>query len=593
MGLYFRRSVRVGPFRLNFSTSGIGISTGIRGFRVGTGPRGAYVHMGVNGIYYRQSLGSGAAGGRHISSNQPRLVETQQPTPLDGTVGEQREIESASVLEMRDSSSADLLDEIKSRNAVLRRWPLTAGFTAIVITACVVGEQPAAALVLAAIGAAVTYWISMQDAVRRTVAILYDLDERTTASFEALADAVMGLGQVGSLLHISSSAAVIDRKYHANASSVVTSTTIKPSLSAPPVVRSNIAVPILPAGRQRLCFFPDRLMVFDGGHVGAIAYSDLQVILDKQRWIEEGSVPNDAQVVDRTWRYTNRAGGADRRFKNNRELPILQYESIHLRSASGLNELLYASRVGVGTPIRDAVFEIAHQIRELSATYRARPYQDKAQPDTGPATGSTQFKGSEGHDSLRTGAVAEIISQRGPAWEQRLFAQALILALKVPSPSVAREPTSPPIESIPDMMRWSTARMKVFEDFIERCTAIVEKDLQTALGPPGKPGDPDLLLRAAWDLGQEAARITASTEQARQVPVAAQFLELREALSHAADQPLRAMREFGPRLLSAIDQALKSPAGSDESRIHVVLKFQLENSEKLQTIIDSIRQPIH
>jgi hypothetical protein len=42
MGLYFRRSVRAGPFRFNFSTSGIGVSAGIPGWRVGTGPRGAY-----------------------------------------------------------------------------------------------------------------------------------------------------------------------------------------------------------------------------------------------------------------------------------------------------------------------------------------------------------------------------------------------------------------------------------------------------------------------------------------------------------------------------------------------------------------------
>lgn len=37
MGLYLRKSVRVGPLRFNLSKGGVGVSAGIKGFRVGTG----------------------------------------------------------------------------------------------------------------------------------------------------------------------------------------------------------------------------------------------------------------------------------------------------------------------------------------------------------------------------------------------------------------------------------------------------------------------------------------------------------------------------------------------------------------------------
>ncbi|MCE4352095.1 DUF4236 domain-containing protein, partial [Xanthomonas hortorum pv. cynarae] len=60
MGLYLRKSVRVGPLRFNLSKGGIGVSAGIKGLRVGTGPRGNYVHMGARGIYYRATIPSGA-----------------------------------------------------------------------------------------------------------------------------------------------------------------------------------------------------------------------------------------------------------------------------------------------------------------------------------------------------------------------------------------------------------------------------------------------------------------------------------------------------------------------------------------------------
>lgn len=56
MGWYLRKSVKVGPFRVNFSKSGIGYSFGVKGARIGTGPHGPYVAGGRGGIYFRQSL---------------------------------------------------------------------------------------------------------------------------------------------------------------------------------------------------------------------------------------------------------------------------------------------------------------------------------------------------------------------------------------------------------------------------------------------------------------------------------------------------------------------------------------------------------
>lgn len=51
-------------------------------------------------------------------------------------------------------------------------------------------------------------------------------------------------------------------------------------------------------------------------------------------------------TVDRTWRYVNKRGGPDRRFKDKRELPVVLYDDLALSSPSGLNELIQLSRVG-------------------------------------------------------------------------------------------------------------------------------------------------------------------------------------------------------------------------------------------------------
>ncbi|MFC4209914.1 DUF4236 domain-containing protein [Pedobacter lithocola] len=65
MGIFFRKSFKVGPFRLNFSQSGISYSAGINGARLTSVPRGTYVTPGGNGIYYRQRIGS-------VEKKQPR-----------------------------------------------------------------------------------------------------------------------------------------------------------------------------------------------------------------------------------------------------------------------------------------------------------------------------------------------------------------------------------------------------------------------------------------------------------------------------------------------------------------------------------------
>lgn len=56
MGLYFRKSKSIGPFRINFSKSGVGVSTGVKGARISKGPRGTTVYAGRDGVYYRKTI---------------------------------------------------------------------------------------------------------------------------------------------------------------------------------------------------------------------------------------------------------------------------------------------------------------------------------------------------------------------------------------------------------------------------------------------------------------------------------------------------------------------------------------------------------
>jgi Protein of unknown function (DUF4236) len=56
VGLYLRKTIKIGPFRFNLSKSGVGVSTGVKGLTFGAGPRGKYIHIGRYGIHYRAKL---------------------------------------------------------------------------------------------------------------------------------------------------------------------------------------------------------------------------------------------------------------------------------------------------------------------------------------------------------------------------------------------------------------------------------------------------------------------------------------------------------------------------------------------------------
>lgn len=76
MPAYLRKAFSFGPFRLNLSKSGLGLSFGVTGLRIGTGPKGPYIHAGRGGLYFKKSL-------KDVQDNQNEIVEEEIETPSD------------------------------------------------------------------------------------------------------------------------------------------------------------------------------------------------------------------------------------------------------------------------------------------------------------------------------------------------------------------------------------------------------------------------------------------------------------------------------------------------------------------------------
>ena len=358
MGFYIRKAISVGPFRFNLSKSGVGVSAGVKGLRFGTGPRGNYVHMGRGGLYYIKTLPSGSTEGNnqsHSSAFQQSSTEIEHE-PL-------KEIESAHITQMVDSSSADLVAEMNNKRKKVKIWPFIATFGGILtFVAFKNSETPILALVIAAVTIALTIFASLKDSLRKTTVLFFELEPEIETLYQKLHDSFGQLSSSSSKWHVEAEGAVKDRKRNAGATSVIERTLISLGLGNPPYVKTNVSVPSIPVGKQTLYFFPDKVLIFEPNGVGAVSYPNLRISVESTRFIEDGSVPRDAKVVDRTWKYVNKRGGPDKRFKDNRELPIALYEDLNFTSDTGLNERIEISRVGFGEDFSSAISTLAKRI---------------------------------------------------------------------------------------------------------------------------------------------------------------------------------------------------------------------------------------
>lgn len=361
MSFYLRKSIRVGPLRFNLSKSGIGVSAGIPGFRIGAGPRGNYVHMGRGGVYYRKTL-SPSRSERLPLQDASALSPTSSLGRVKTTVGPMIEIESGSVAAMQDSSSAELLQELDEKKRKIRLGPIVAVFALVAASALfAAGVHPVIQVMIDLCWAAAVYLAFQRDELVKTVVLFYGFDASLERAYDTLHAAAAQLASCTGCWHIAASGKVYDRKYHAGASALVDRNATLIRRSSPPFLKTNVETISIGVGKQTMFLFPDRVLVYESGKVGAIGYDQLQISVSQKQFIED-SAPQDARVVGQTWRYVNKTGGPDRRFANNRMLPICLYDELHFTSASGLSEIIQLSKCGIGDTLERAVTALNLQL---------------------------------------------------------------------------------------------------------------------------------------------------------------------------------------------------------------------------------------
>lgn len=340
MGFYIRKSARIGPFRLNLSKSGVGVSVGVRGFRVSSGPRGAMIHMGRHGIYYRKSIGKRRR--RNPTGTKPQ--RNRDVNLVDGLTP----IDSESVDQIVDVDSKEVVDLIRETRQRFKTAWLTIPFLALAYFDPVFVVLATLYLVVALI----------VDKKRRTVHLAYDISDEMEHKIQHFYDEFRTAFTANAIWHISASGGVSDWKKSGGADRTIRRSKIRIAWGSPKGIHTNVKTPSIPVGTQTLHFFPDMVLIIEKKAVGTVAYSHLKVVESIANMLEEDTRPKDATQVGTTWKYVNKNGGPDRRFKANYQIPILEYAQIDLSSESGLREVVQVSTSANQGTLTKAIAEI-------------------------------------------------------------------------------------------------------------------------------------------------------------------------------------------------------------------------------------------
>jgi len=172
------------------------------------------------------------------------------------------------------------------------------------------------------------------------VALEIEIDGGIETTYGRLVEAFRALAGCEKTWDTTSEIAVDQVHARSKATANITRTVVTFDMKPADVIApSRPAMHFQNANGGDLFILPGLLLVF-GSHsdFGLIRLHEVRIDYTRMPVLETEGVPADSKVVGESWAKVNKDGSPDRRFANNRRIPIAEYGELAFKSASGLNE---------------------------------------------------------------------------------------------------------------------------------------------------------------------------------------------------------------------------------------------------------------
>jgi hypothetical protein len=230
------------------------------------------------------------------------------------------------------------LARINNRPREVGRLPLLAfgGGTLILAALLYLFEVLPYFAILVVLGAGALLFLVLYrtQKAKTTISLTYkgNLDEETSARFASVREALEGLGSSGRIWRLSGSARL------PRAGEVAPSPEREPArvgLLPTPGIRTDVPIWGIDAGDVSIFFFPEGALIYREDRYDPLPYKSLKVAYSSGRFFEEEDLPDDATVVESTWRFSRPDGSPDPRYKkDNVEIPVVLYGLLQISTPS-------------------------------------------------------------------------------------------------------------------------------------------------------------------------------------------------------------------------------------------------------------------
>lgn len=235
--------------------------------------------------------------------------------------------------------------------------------------------------------------VRRRDRTRKTTELTYN---QTSSRFAAIQGACQKLAETHSIWYIGTEQENLDRRRQAGADNLIERklAVVKPSET--PLISTDVVVWGVNVEKLKILFFPDTILVWEQEQYTRVSYESFDVVFHPTRFIEP-SPPKDAEIVGHTWQYVNQNGGPDRRFNNNRQIPIALYGLLVMTGSSGFKSQLHVSNRSLAADFATDLSKILNlhskrqrhnsESRQRDSGQRSQTRSKSQQKKTKPPTG--------------------------------------------------------------------------------------------------------------------------------------------------------------------------------------------------------------
>lgn len=522
MSWRFRKSFKVLPgVKLNLTARGLSATIGAAPFSVNVGPRGVYRNISIpgTGVWDRQRVDSPSQSVSDERIPQPSGQDVApQPTPLTlpaVAYGSVAEIRSASTEMLKSKSMADLqklLEETYEERSGLDREIRSGRREADLASGRYLGWKNGFLLKRIfpkSFAARKEIFETAQaklDELREqqqltVLATQIEIDQQQAEPYYKMRDSFAAMCEAQKIWDTLERRTIDRGSERSVATESVTRDSVTFALDSCDLIQWD----------QKVLHMPNRtggdLYIYPGFALyraaikafALIETREIRLSCASERFIEQNSVPSDAQVIGQTWAKSNKDGSPDRRFRDNFQIPIVRYGSLRFTSQGGLNEEFLISNAALAERFANSWNSYQASFEPSDQTAGSGKLRDSTSMCAGkPVIPSAVGRTGDGEHDIaplfaKESAKARALALENDEYWQPLLAEELLRSKLASLESECGEIDNK-LESAPrrqfrggDFIRWLSARIGEVTPMCEKLASVVNEGQKTFWRRPGEP----------------------------------------------------------------------------------------------------------